>query len=348
MAALAVAAGLIAISVGGCGKKIEEPTNEKAAKIGVVYTTTGLGDNNFNDMVNSGMERAKTELNITYDYSEPSSNGEVVTMLREFAQTGEYDLVLALSADAASALEQVAGEYPDQNFTIIDTVVEGDNISSISKNGADQSFLCGVLAGYLTKEESLDRINGANKIGVVTGVDIPLLNAIVAGFEAGARYANPDVEVLSGVVGSFNDPAKAKEIADSMYRQDVDIILQGVGGSGMGVFNAAQDCGGYAMGTGVNQNSISPDEIVATATFELPSIVFEEVKAVVDGTWKSGPKIWGLREGAVGYSVEGSNVKVPQEILDKVDAANKWFIDENIVLPSSTDEVDNWISQNVK
>ena len=69
---------------------------------------------------------------------------------------------------------------------------------------------------------------------------------------------------------------------------------------------------------------------------------------MVDGTWKSGPKIWGLREGAVGYSVEGSNVKVPQEILDKVDTANKWFIDENIVLPSSTDEVDAWVSQNVK
>ena len=348
MAALALAAGLIVTTAGGCGKKIEEPTEAKAAKIGVVYTTTGLGDNNFNDMVNSGMEKAKVELNISYDYSEPSSNGEVVTMLREFAQTGEYDLVLALSSDAAAALEQVAGEYPDQNFTIIDTVLEADNISSIAKNGADQSFLCGVLAGYLTKEESLDRINGENKIGAVMGVDIPLLNAVVAGFEAGARYANPDVEVLSGVVGSFNDPAKAKEIADSMYRQGVDIILQGAGGSGMGVFNAAQECGGYAMGTGVNQNAISPDEIIATATFELPSIVYEEVKTVVDGTWKSGPKIWGLREGAVGYSVEGSNVKVPQEILDKVDAANKWFIDENIVLPSSTDEVDAWVSQNVK
>ena len=129
MAALALAAGLIVTTAGGCGKKIEEPTEAKAAKIGVVYTTTGLGDNNFNDMVNSGMEKAKAELNISYDYSEPSSNGEVVTMLREFAQTGEYDLVLALSSDAAAALEQVAGEYPDQNFTIIDTVLEADNIS---------------------------------------------------------------------------------------------------------------------------------------------------------------------------------------------------------------------------
>lgn len=346
--ALVLTTGLTLASLSGCQKTIEDPSAEKAARIGVVYTTVGLGDNNFNDMVNNGMEKAKAELNIAYDYSEPSSNGEVVTMLREFAQSGEYDLILALGADSASALEQVAGEYPKQNFTIIDTVVEGDNISSIAKNGADQSFLCGVLAGYLTKEEGLDRINPENKIGAVMGVDIPLLNSVIAGFEAGARYANPDVEVLTGIVGSFNDPAKAKEIADSIYKQGADIILQGAGGSGMGVFNAAKEFGGYAMGTGVNQNAISPDEIIATATFELPTIVYDEVKTVVDGTWVSGPKIWGLLEGAVGYSVEGSNVKVPQEILDKVEEAKKWIMEEKIVMPSSTDQVDAWVSQYVK
>lgn len=344
-----LSAALAVMSLAGCGKKIEvTDSSEQTVKIGVVYTTAGLGDNNFNDMVNKGLEKAKAELNIVYDYSEPSSNGEVVTMLRDFAQTGEYDLVLALGADSASALEQAAGEYKNQNFTIIDTVVEGANISSISKNGADQSFLCGVLAGYLTKAEGVDRINAENKLGAVMGLDIPLLNSVVAGFTAGARYANPDVSVISAVVGSFNDPAKAKEMADSMYKQGVDIVFQGAGGSGMGVFNAAKECEGYAMGSGVNQNTTSPDDIVATATYELPTIVFNEVKSVVDETWKSGSRVWGLKEGAVGYTVEGSNVKVPQEIIDKVEAAKVWFIDENIVLPASTDQVDAWLSENVK
>lgn len=339
-------AGLLA----GCGtKEIADPAeSEGDVKIGVVFTTSGLGDNNFNDMVNSGLQKAEEELGITYDYSEPSSNGEVVTMLREFAQTGEYDLIFSLGADAQSALEQVAAEYPDQNFTIIDTAVEMDNVSSISKNGADQSFLCGVLAGYLTTEESLDRINAETKIAAVMGVDSPLLNAVVAGFEAGAKYANPEVEVLSGVVGSFDDPAKAKEMADSFYKQGADIILQGAGGSGMGVFDAAKADSGYAMGTGVNQNSISPDEIVATATFELPEITFNEVKSVVDGEWSNGVKVWGLKEEAVGYSVEGSNVEVPQEIIDKVEEAKQWFLDGDITLPTTTDEVDAWIAENVK
>lgn len=349
-AAALTAMALIATGLTACGgKKIEVPQeSEKSAKIGVVFTTAGLGDNNFNDMVNSGLVKAKDELHIIYDYSEPSSNGEVVTMLRDFAQTGEYDLVLALGADSASALDQVAGEYPKQNFTIIDTVVDKPNVSSISKNGADQSFLSGVLAGYLTKEEGFGNINAENKLGAVMGLDIPLLNSVVAGFTAGAKYANPDVEVLASYVGSFNDPAKAKEMADSMYKQGADILLQGAGGSGMGVFNAAAECGGYAIGTGVNQNATNPDVIIATATYELPSIVYDEAKSVVEGKWSAGAKVWGLKEGAVGYSVEGSNVKIPQEILDKVEEAHKWFLDNNVTLPSTPDEVDAWLAQNVK
>lgn len=344
-----MAAAMMTMMLNGCGKKVEAPEEKKEdVKVGVVFTTTGLGDNNFNDMVNSGMEKAKAEFGLVYDYSEPSSNGEVVTMLREFAQTGEYDLVLAIGADSQSALEQVAGEYPDQNFTIVDTVVDLDNVSSISKNGADQSFLCGVLAGALTQEAGFDKINDDNKIGAIMGLDIPLLNSVVAGFAAGARYANPDAEVVASVVGSFNDPAKAKEMADSMYKQGVDIILQGCGGSGMGVFHAAEEGGGYAMGTGVNQNAISPDVIVATATYELPNIVYEEMSSLVNGTWTSGAKVWGLKEGAVGYSVESSNVKVPQEIIDQVEEAKKWFLEKDIVLPSTLDEVDSWAEQNLK
>ncbi len=349
LTAVMTTVSMVVMSLSACGKTIEIPEEaEGGVKVGVVYTTAGLGDNNFNDMVNSGLEKAKADLQITYDYSEPSSNGEVVTMLRDFAQTGEYDLVLALGADSASALEQVAGEYPDQNFTIIDTIVALDNVSSISKNGADQSFLCGVLAGYLTKDESVDKINADSKLGAVMGMDIPLLNSVVAGFMAGAKYANPDAEVIASYVGSFNDPAKAKEMADSLYKQGADIILQGAGGSGMGVFNAAKEAGGYAIGTGVNQNATSPDEIVATATYELPNIVYEEVKSVTEGTWKSGAKVWGLKEGAVGYSVENSNVKVPQEIIDKVEEAKKWFLDEDIILPSTPDEVDAWVSEHAK
>lgn len=72
-----------------------------AAKIGVVLTTSGLGDNNFNDMVYAGLEKAKEDLGITFDYAEPSSPDEYTTMTYNFAQDGSYDLIIVLSTDGA-------------------------------------------------------------------------------------------------------------------------------------------------------------------------------------------------------------------------------------------------------
>ena len=318
---------------------------EPTAKIGVVFTTSGLGDNNFNDMIYRGLTRAEEELGIQFDYSEPSSNGEIVTMLRNFVQDGSYDLVITLAADSASAMEEVSAEYPDQKFEIIDTTVEGDNVRSIMKSGADQGFVAGIIAGMLTQEEGFDKINSEKVVGAVMGMDVPLLRAVVAGYEAGARYYDSEVQVISSTVGSFGDPGKGKEMATAQYNQGADIILNGAGGSGMGVFTAAEEQDKYAIGTGSNQNSLSPDHILATATFELESLVYDEAKALIDGTWEAGVVNPGMKEGAIGYTVAESNIEIPQEILDKADAACQTLIDNNIKLPETVEEVDAWLEE---
>lgn len=320
--------------------------NGPTAKIGVVFTTSGLGDNNFNDMVFRGLTRAKEELGIQFDYSEPGSNGEIVTMLRNFVQDGSYDLLITLAADSASAMQEVSAEYPNQKFEIIDTTVEGPNVRSIMKNGAEQSFMSGVIAGLLTQQEGFDKVNADKKIGAVMGMDVPLLRAVVAGFEAGARYYDPSVEVISSTVGSFSDPGKGKEMATSLYKQGVDIILNGAGGSGMGVFTAAEELDKYAIGTGANQNGMSPDQIICTATFELESLIYDEAKAIIDGTWEAGIFNPGFKENAVGYTVEGSNIKVPQEILDQAAAARDALVNGNIALPKDPTEVEAWLTEN--
>ena len=330
---------------GSAAASVSGTQSEPTAKIGVVFTTSGLGDNNFNDMIYRGLTKAEEELGIQFDYSEPSSNGEIVTMLRNMVQDGTYDLVITLAADSASAMQEVSAEYPDQKFEIIDTTVEGDNVRSIMKSGADQGFMAGIIAGMLTQEEGFDKINSEKVVGAVMGMDVPLLRAVVAGYEAGARYYDSEVQVISSTVGSFGDPGKGKEMATAQYNQGADIILNGAGGSGMGVFTAAEEQDKYAIGTGANQNAMSPDHILATATFELESLVYDEVKALLDGTWEAGVINPGMKEGAIGYTVEESNIQIPQEILDKADAACQTLIDNNIKLPETTDEVDAWLEQ---
>ena len=81
----------------------------------------------------------------------------------------------------------------------------------------------------LTQEEGFDKINSEKVVGAVMGMDVPLLRAVVAGYEAGARYYDSEVQVISSTVGSFGDPGKGKEMATAQYNQGADIILNGAG-----------------------------------------------------------------------------------------------------------------------
>lgn len=151
----------------------QEAEGTAAAKIGVVLTTSGLGDNNFNDMVYAGLEKAKEDLGITFDYAEPSSPDEYTTMTYNFAQDGSYDLIIVLSTDGATALDEIAPQYPDQKFTLVDNASDNPNVCNILKNGAEQTFLTGVIAGLMTTDDRFEFTNLDKKVGAIR-VWIPL------------------------------------------------------------------------------------------------------------------------------------------------------------------------------
>jgi basic membrane lipoprotein Med (substrate-binding protein (PBP1-ABC) superfamily) len=177
----------------------------KPFKVGLVTGTGGLGDKSYNDIAFSGVKRAFDELGVEYDYVEPTAISEYESFQRGFAMSGEYGLIICLGFDQADALTIVAGEYPDQNFALVDMVVGNSNVASLTFRANEGSFLLGVVAGM--KSET-------GKIGFVGGIEIPLIVDFFVGYEAGALWANPDIEVLAPVyVGGWGDPAKGKELA---------------------------------------------------------------------------------------------------------------------------------------
>ena len=121
-------------------------------------------------------------------------------------------------------------------------------------------------------------------------------------------------------MGDFNDPAKAKEIALSMYNRGADFVQHIAGASGMGVFTAAKEADRYAFGVGGNQNYIEPDYIVATALRDVNTIVYNEIKALVRHL-EPGAHISGIAEGSVGFDNTDSNVVLPDDIAAAVRAA---------------------------
>ena len=157
---------------------------------------------------------------------------------------------------------------------------------------------------------------------------------------------HPDVTVLEGNVDSFNDPGKGKEFALSMYNQGADFIQAIAGASGMGIYNASVEANRYSFGVGANINYLEPDHIVATAARKVNEMVYNEVKALVDGTWTAGYKISGIAEGAVGYDASESNVVLPENIQKALTEIEKMIVDGTLVPPESMDEIDAWAAAN--
>lgn len=329
----------------GSASDVQNKTS-KNLKVGIIFSTGGLGDKNFNDMAYEGIERAKKELSIEFDYVEPKNVSDFINHYRMFAETGEYDLIIGIGADQVDAVAEIKPDFPDQKISIIDTSQEIEGVRSISTDWTEQTFLTGVIAGLETKANNLENVNDANVIGVILGKDFPNLKLGVVGYKAGAAYVNPEVEVLEAVVGDFADLAKSKEIASSMYSRNADFIQHIAGAAGLGVFNAAEANNKYAFGVGTIQNGEMPDNIVASATRNVADMVFYEVSQLVNDTWKAGVFESGLKEGAVGYSLEGSNVKLPTETVEIVEEIKEKIIKGELVTPKSEDELAEWILNN--
>jgi len=150
------------------------------------------------------------------------------------------------------------------------------NSGSIDFKEEEGSFLVGALAGLMTK---------SNKIGFIGGLEVPLIKKFEVGFKAGVMSTNPDAQVLTTYAGSFSDPGKGKEIALSQYADGADVIYHASGGTGLGLFQAAQEKGaGYwAIGVDSDQYQLAPDNVLTSMMKRVDVAVFETIKEAKEG-----------------------------------------------------------------
>ncbi|HHW06259.1 MAG TPA: BMP family ABC transporter substrate-binding protein [Clostridia bacterium] len=347
LAALGVGCGSNGNQSGDNGAPAGGESSTETKKYALILGTGGLGDQSFNDLTYEGMKRAEAELGIKFDYVEPKEVADFEIFQNDLASTGEYDLIVCVGFDQVDALAKVAAEYPEQKFALIDAELELPNVVCYVSEEHEGSFLVGALAGLMKLEKADARLNDQNVLGVVGALDIPLIRKFVAGFEAGARYVNPDIEVLYDYVGDFSDPATAKEIALSMNSKGADIIYHAAGGSGLGVFEAAKTNNFLAIGCNSNQNGIAPDVIVASMLKKVDTATYEAVKSAYEGTFKSGIYALGVKDEGIDYTIEGSSVEVPQSIIDKVEELKAQIKSGAIQVPTDIPEVEGFLaSQN--
>ena len=177
-------------------------------------------------------------------------------------------------------IQEVAPEYSEVNYIYLDNVVEGiDNITSITYLENEGTFLAGALAAMLTQETSIEGINEEKIIGMVGGVDLPVIRNFQIGYEEGAKYIDEDVRVETIYAGDFEDPAKGKECALALYSKGADIVFHAAGKTGM-MYLKPQKRLAHAIGVDSDQR-YKPGCIVASMIKGVTS-VFETIKKIQD------------------------------------------------------------------
>ncbi|WP_101297725.1 BMP family lipoprotein [Halegenticoccus soli] len=318
---------------------------EVSANVGVVYATGGLGDGSFNDQAQQGIQQAESELNISYNDAQPDEVSQFKSFQQQFAQSTnpDYDLVCCIGFLQKSALAENAPDYPDQNFMIVDEVVEEPNVASYVFGEEEGSFLVGQLAGLLTTREFSAGSGSTNpdraSVGFVGGVEGSLIGKFEAGFIAGVARANADAEVQSTYVGDFNDPAGGKEAALAMYNSGADIVYHAAGNTGTGVFEAAQEAGRFAIGVDQDQSKTKSnyaDVILASMVKRVDTAVYTSVENVVNGEFDGGNvTTLGLEQDGVevvyGQQLGG---QISGDVKSEIKASQQAIIDGEISVPA--------------
>jgi basic membrane protein A len=327
---------IMALSLAACGGG-EDSGASSDVKAACVLGVGGLGDQGYNDLIYAGMERAKEELGIDFDYAEPKQVTDFEQILRDMSDSAEYEVIICVGFDQMDALMKVSPDYPDQNYAYIDGLIEADNIVNYTCREQEGSFLVGALAALMKEDAAAYNLADNDTIGFVGAMENDTILRFAAGYDAGAKYINPDINVdIQYVAGDnpFGDTTTAKEIALSQFNKGSDIIYHAAGGSGLGVFTAAQEANFLAIGCNSNQNIIDPDHVVASMLKRVDTASFEIVKAAAEGTLQLGEEIiLGLEQGGVGYTLEGSNIAVSEDIVAQLTEIEEKVISGEIEVP---------------
>ncbi|MDT3427584.1 basic membrane protein A [Paenibacillus forsythiae] len=304
---------VIAMIAAGCSandtKGRESAADDTKQKRVALITPEKIGVNPFFQIMDEGAKQAASTYKLEQKTLESADPNAIEENLR-VAVAENYDLIITSSFQSADALKKVAAENPDKKFVIIDDVVDLPNVRSAVFREQEAAYLLGAAAGLSTK---------SNTVGMVVAMDIPLMKKWTSGFEQGLKAVNPKASFLVNYVGSFTDPAKAKEMALVQYSKGADFVAGASAVGDLGVFEAAKEKGFFTSGQDIDRTAIDPKHIVMSQLKSANHVVIDSIKQWVEGSFTPGVHEYGLKEDGVGLTyVTDNNPFMTQAAIEKV------------------------------
>ena len=332
--ALTMAVGTFAVAA--CGSSSSSSSSSassapqgKKIKVGLVTDIGGLNDRSFNQLANEGLQRAIKQLGINGRVLISKANSDYIPNLTTLA-TQKYDLIIGNGFLMADAVETAANKFPQQKFAIIDyspsaMKTKPKNVVGLPFKEQEAGYLVGYLSGLYAKD------NGGS-LSSVGGQKIPPVDHYIAGYQAGAKKADPAVKTLNGYSQSFTDQAKCKEIALDQISKGAKVVFQVAGSCGLGAIDAAKEKSVQAIGVDADQSYLGP-QIITSALKKVDVAVYNAIKSVQDNSYKGGTDVVNdLQNNGVGI---GKISPAGQKYAAKVDTVKKQILDGTITPPDT-------------
>lgn len=313
--------------------------------VGMVTDTAGIGDLSFNMMAWDGLQRAERELGAAPTKIESQQVGDYENNLQRLAEKG-CKVVIGVGYALEPAIKSIAPRYPNTHFVLIDSAgPTAANVTGVVFHEEEGSFLAGALAGGMSK---------SGKLGFVGGEEIPLIKKFEAGYRAGIRTTNPGATVIAKYTNTWEDVAKGKELALSLYDQGADVVFHGSGRCGLGVIEAARlkgpgfwaigvDADQDYLGTADTKNPAPPSRVLTSMMKRVDNVVFAICQEAKAGEVKSGLRELGVKDEGIGLSpLKFTKAEIPATLLKQVEALRAQVAAGTIKPPTTLAELETW------
>ncbi|HWB21275.1 MAG TPA: BMP family ABC transporter substrate-binding protein [Gaiellaceae bacterium] len=302
-------------------------------KVGLVTDIGGLNDHGFNHLAYVGLLRAEKLLGIQGKVVTSTDGTQYVPNLSSLAKGG-YNLVIGVGFLQEQAIQQVAAAYPNTKFAGVDMNAPGDFKGGITKNFEGLVFKeeqVGYEVGYLAGLEA--KREGKNTVSSVGGIAVPAVVRYIAGFQAGAKAADPGITTLNGYSNDFVAQDKCKNVALSQIAQGSVVVFQVAGGCGLGALDAAKEKGVWGIGVDADQAYIGP-QVLTSAQKKVDRAVYVAILDQVKRNVFAGGTnlVFNAKNGGVGLGKVSA--KVPAAELAKVRAIAGKVASGKIVPPT--------------
>ena len=320
---------VVAFTSTGCSRKPQDSQDSSSFKVALL-TPGPVSDKSWNGGAYAGLMTVRDSLHAQVSHIQTKTPAEFDENFRQYGAKG-FNLVFGHGFEFQDAALRVAPDFPKTVYVVTSGTSVAKNVAGVEFAFEEASYLAGIVAGTITK---------SNTLGMIGGTELPPVKRSFEAFEQGAKSVNPRAKVVVSYIGNWDDVSAGKEHAIAQISRGADIIFQNADAAGLGIFQAVKEAKNVRIiGSNANQNDIAPDHTLGSVVIDLPHAFLLIAREVEKGGFTGKVFHLGLHDSVVTFvpNPRLSNT-LPAGLMSKVDSARAEMVNGRFakkILPDS-------------